>query len=184
MLFLYLSMLETEEERDKLTEIYNQYVKLMLKRANQYTANCDDADDIVHDVFLDIIKHKDALFDLPCRNLRRYIVIMVRNRCIDWLRKTGRLDLEQIDDFVDILESDEPDASDIIISQERLEQMTAALDEIDEASRTILEMKYIMGLSYKEIAERLDISVKCVDTRLVRAKQRIKIKLEGDGANG
>lgn len=55
MLLLYLSLLETEEDRLKITKIYENYLDWMLKMAYHYLKNEADAEDAVNDVFLSII---------------------------------------------------------------------------------------------------------------------------------
>jgi RNA polymerase sigma-70 factor (ECF subfamily) len=42
-------------------------------------------------------------------------------------------------------------------------------------------MKYIQGLSYKEIGEELEMTPKHVDTRIMRAKQKVRKLMEQEG---
>lgn len=54
------------------------------------------------------------------------------------------------------------------------------MGSIDEISRQVLIMKYIQSMSYKEIGEELGMTAKHVDTRIMRAKEKIR-KLIGKG---
>ena len=179
MLLIYLTTLETEEECQTMTEIYNKYKGLMFKKALKYTSNREQAEDIIHDVFINIIKNKEKIFNLTCMDLQRYIVIMVRNRCIDLLISgTQRID-GNIDDYENTIENNSSDACELIINEENYLSLRKALNEIDEVSKNILEMKYVLGYSYNEIAVKFGMTPKYVDIRLQRAKKRLRKALEG-----
>ena len=61
--------------------------------------------------------------------------------------------------------------------KERLRLVTAALDELDEATRTVMVMRYYDDRSSKEIGELLVLSPAAVDMRLSRARQQLRQKL-------
>jgi RNA polymerase sigma factor (sigma-70 family) len=48
------------------------------------------------------------------------------------------------------------------------------MSQIDAASREIILMKYVQRLSYKEIGEILGITPKHVETKLSRAKEKVR----------
>ncbi|WP_343671292.1 RNA polymerase sigma-70 factor [Chitinophaga sp.] len=62
-----------------------------------------------------------------------------------------------------------------------LKELSAAIDaaiaELPEQMRTIFELRKFEGLKYAEIANRLNISVKTVDTQISRAMSKLKEKL-------
>lgn len=59
------------------------------------------------------------------------------------------------------------------------EAFNAALDQLDAASRTIVVLREIEGLSYQAIAEALDLPLPTVKTRLFRARRVLATELEG-----
>jgi DNA-directed RNA polymerase specialized sigma24 family protein len=62
MILFLTSLVEQQEEKDRITFIYNKYLKLYTKIANEMLNNSQDVDDIVYDVFLKIIENKDEVF--------------------------------------------------------------------------------------------------------------------------
>ncbi len=84
MLAFYISMLETEQERDKMTEIYEEHRHALLKYALKITRhNQAMAEDAVHNAFISIIKDKEKYFHLDSRDFRFSSVIIVKNKCIE-----------------------------------------------------------------------------------------------------
>ena len=52
-----------------------------------------------------------------------------------------------------------------------------SVDEMDEPDRSIFILKYFYFLKNREIAEKLNISLKQVENRLARNKEKLKAKL-------
>lgn len=69
-------------------------------------------------------------------------------------------------------ESFTPEA--IVLASERAEAVSEAVAALPDGSREIVELHYGEGLTYKEIADRLDITVTSIEGRLYRARQRLK----------
>ena len=81
-------MLETGHERNKMTELYEEHRYALLMYALKVTNNNQAmAEDAVHNAFLSIIKEKEKYLYLDSRDFRALSVIIVRNKCIDLLRK-------------------------------------------------------------------------------------------------
>lgn len=182
MLFVLLSALETEAERSKMSEIYENHKSEMLRYAMSITKNKEAAEDAVHNAFLAVIKHKEKLFSLSRRDLRIQIVIITKNKCIDLLRKQGRLAEDPIDDVEYTLESTDMPIEERIIFTEQYETLRKHIAALDETSRLALEMKYLLGMTYKEIGEELGMTAKHVDTKIMRAKAKVR-KLISEGGN-
>ena len=68
---------------------------------------------------------------------------------------------------------------DAVLSQERVEQVQSALDNLGDEHRTILVLREIEGCAYEEIAEILDLPVGTVRSRIFRARVQLKQRLSG-----
>jgi RNA polymerase sigma-70 factor (ECF subfamily) len=60
----------------------------------------------------------------------------------------------------------------------------SAIKELPPRLASVIQLQYFDKLSYKEIAEKLGISVKAVESLLVRAKKRLRKKLMKDRMEG
>ena len=181
MLGMLLATLDTEEEKIKLTDIYEKYKPVILRYALSVTKNKEMAEDAVQNAFLTIIKQKEKYFSLSCRDLRILIVIITKSRCIDLLRQRNMLADVQIDEMADILPSDDTPVEERLLLHEEYEAIRKHLSALDETSRLVLEMKYLLNMSYKEIGEQLGVTPKHVDTRLMRAKEKVRKLVEKGG---
>lgn len=167
-------MLETEQERNKMTEIYEEHRHALLLYALKITRNQAMAEDAVHNAFISIIKEKEKYINLDCRDFRLSAVIIVRNKCIDLLRKEKPYVNINMDNLEIFLESkDKPVEEQVAISFDYA-AIRKHMERIDEISRQVLIMKYVLGMSYKEIGERLNMTPKHVDTRILRAKEKVR----------
>lgn len=63
---------------------------------------------------------------------------------------------------------------DFILDLERKEEILEILNSISDINKNLLFFKYDMGLSYKDIAELLDINENTVKTYLFRAREQFK----------
>ena len=73
--------------------------------------------------------------------------------------------------------SDYLQSHDHLESEETMARINKALDELPEKSREIFMMSRFDNLKYREIAEKLNISVKTVETQMSRALKTLREKL-------
>ncbi len=161
-----------------MSEIYEQHRHFLLAYALKIVQNQATAEDAVHNTFISIIEHKEKYFALGSMDFRRSAVIVVRNKCIDLLRKQKPYVDTPIEDLEIYLESDDMSVEQETLTILEYDLMRKHLNSIDEISRQVLLLKYIEGLSYKEIGEQLGMTPKHVDTRLMRAKEKVRKFIE------
>lgn len=156
---------------DSLFErIVYEYLPTLRKLAVRLAANQADADDLVADTLERALAHFGRL--APGSNVRAWLVTILRNRFWDGLRSQARhgipveVDPNALPEVVlDDEEDDWPEVS--------VDDLDAALDQIDEGQRAVFELFHLENLSYAEIAERLGIPTNTVGSRLVRARNRL-----------
>ncbi len=150
-------------EKDKLTSSFLALRDKLHRSALGFLKNDEDARDALQDTFLNLWKGGGAETETEARNK---LFAVLRNICIDRLRKPRTLPLDESD--VDRLEVN-PDSYEDIDRYESL--LTAGLTGIQ---RQIYSYVTYKGMEYEDIAEALDMSVEAVRMNLSRARKRIR----------
>lgn len=168
-----LSLLQGSDE-GAFTELYDRYWKKLLIRANLLLRSQEDAEEIVHDIFVRLWQKRETL---QIKNtFHTYIAAMLQYGCFEALanRKRHRVDtpMESV-----------PDAADTSSTQEWLDfaylrqELEQAVQQLPDKCQLIFRLSREQGMSDKEIAEKLDISVNTVRTQMHRALQKLKTPL-------
>jgi RNA polymerase sigma factor, sigma-70 family len=103
---------------------------------------------------------------------------IVRNHSINLL---GKKRIEEVPLYDDSLFIEGIDLDELIISGDREAVLIELIRALDPTMREIIEYKYILDYSNKEIAVELNISQSAVSSRLDRAKKVLRSKLEEAG---
>lgn len=128
--------------------------------ANRYLSDPELSKDAVHDVFIILWESSVQLDKLY--NEKGYLYILVRNHCLDILRKQSvRHKYSQSQEWTEKESDDFLEME--ILREETYRLLEKAVDRLPERSREILRMK-LAGLKNQEIADRLHLSVNTVNT--------------------
>jgi len=146
-----------------------------------------EAEDMAQEVFM--TAHK-ALKDFRGDSLfSTWIYRVAVNHCKNRIKFLGRrkyyqnLSMDQPQELGDgevtiEMEDDSPDPEDMMESQQVQDLVQAAIETLDPDHRTVIVLRDIQELSYEEIAEIVGIRVGTVKSRIHRARNDLKVKLE------
>lgn len=154
--------------------IFTNNINLLALGLPLISNNYAMAEDAVHNAFVSVIKHKEKYLQLSFKDFRSSIIIIVKNKCLDLLKAEKNFTDFSIDEIEYQLESDDSPIDIQIITQLEFENLRMNMMKLDDISKQILEMKYIIGMSYKQIGEALNITPKHVDTKIMRAKVKMR----------
>lgn len=167
-------------EKKKIGGIYKKYESFFLRCAVGILKNQTMAEDAIHNAFISLMEHKNVLNSLSEEELLKWCVVILKNKCIDQLRKQKHLSAVSIDDIAFTVSADEIDMESKLIRDETRDSLNKYLESLDMISRQILDMKYVLGMSYGEIAQELGVTTKYVDNKLMSAKSKIRIFFESE----
>lgn len=171
MLAFFLAVLESEADRQKFTEIYEQYHGLIEKTAMRILKNRQDAEDAVQNTFVQVIRHFEKVFEIDCKDLPFWIISIVKNEALMILRKKKRV--VQLEDWDSISVKAE--------SVSEYSELVQLFSKLPETYRAALEMHFLLEYSGKEIAQKLDISESAVNTRISRGRALLREIIEKEG---
>lgn len=171
MLVYYLQMLDTPEEKIRFDQIYTKYRSQMFRTADRILHNTQDAEDAVHNAFLQILKHFKTLQNAPAGDLAPQIAVITKNEAISLLRKRrGSVPLEDWDGFSEALEA-------VTGYQALVDSFT----RLPQTYRAVMEMKLLLGYSDGEIAAKLGLTKTAVNTRISRGRRLLRDIAEQEG---
>lgn len=177
MLTFYISMLETEEQQDKFSYIYQTYAGFMYHVAKEVVKEHYLAEDVVHETFLQLIRIIDEVHidDEPA--LRAFLRRVTHNKAVDFVRKLDKIRPTSDDELerYDIKHKQDPET--IAIDALSFEELIAMVSQMDDRYRAPPELK-LQGYQVKEIATILNITQENVKVRIFRARRMILEKLE------
>lgn len=180
MLIYYLALLDTEEEKSKFRQIYEKHRQLIYHTSYSILKDSYASEDITHDVLMKLTRDIKKISEIDCPKTRRYLVIISRNLSLNHLQKYKR---EQYHDF---FAEDEPysfvdtatDVEETIERKSDVELLKEWILTLPEQSIHVLSLRYDQGLSPRQIADRLEISLHNVYKIIQRAKQNLTERME------
>jgi len=127
--------------------------------AIQILGNSDDAADAVHDAFVAVFERPEG-FDRSWGALKPWFLRVVRNRCIDLLRKRPQVAELSNSGYVSSVPIDPGPVPDQYLEiQERDQQLASALAKLSVDQRQIVVLLDYLDLPYAEIADVLVIAL-------------------------
>ena len=127
-----------------------------------------DARDAVQDLFIKLWNCRDTLDNV--HNPMGYSVRLMKNLCIDRLRKDSRLPRADLSEEVAAADTaDGPQAA-----REQTERLMRAVRKLPEKQRKVLELKMLRGLSNEQISQETGMSNLAVRVMISRARAKIK----------
>jgi len=134
-------------------------------------SNDATAEDLLQDVFLNIHQHVDMLRDV--KKLESWIYQVTRNAIIDYYRSTRATTTLEAPEALQL--SEELPDEDVIT--ELFPSVRAMVMSLPEQDRQALILTEYRGLTQKELAERLGLSLSGAKSRVQRARMKLKQQL-------
>jgi RNA polymerase sigma-70 factor, ECF subfamily len=158
------------------------HMSLLHNYAYKMTGNELDADDLVQDTYLRAYRffHK---FEKGT-NCKAWLFRIMKNLFINNYRKNqkqpNKVDYDEIENFFETIKSDKLDSNDL---QEKVfanlldDELTRALNSMQDDFKTVVILCDIEGLSYEEIADFVQCPIGTVRSRLHRGRKMLQQKL-------
>ncbi|MBK7134170.1 MAG: RNA polymerase sigma-70 factor [Bacteroidales bacterium] len=151
----------------------SSYVSLV-RYAKTLIKDHDTAEEIVQDLFFRLWQDREKL-NIES-SLNGYLFRSVHNKCLHFIehkkvvdRHAGEMLLSQ--------HEDQESPSDILLYKELQAKIAAILERLPERCGQIFYMSRFEGLKYAEIAEKLSVSIKTVESNMGRALKEFRREL-------
>jgi RNA polymerase sigma-70 factor (ECF subfamily) len=153
-----------------LGRLYDRHASLMLAVAHRILRNQREAEDILHDVFLEAWRRSGS-YDPSRSGVRSWLLLLTRSRALDRVKAAGFARSRPLGDDFD-LAADSPEIEGVDSKAVR-----AALADLPPDQRSVLMLGYFGGLSCSEIADELGIPIGTVKSRVKAALEKLRAAL-------
>lgn len=166
-----------KKDKEAVSTLVFRYSKLIFIKAGIYTATNADSDDLRQEGLMGLLR-AIASFDIH-RGVKfsTFAEVCIVNQMKTFLAKSRKnpIPCESLDDISADSISEEETPESIYINKEFFSELWYVMDNVlSETERKVFSL-YIHGMSYREIADKLDISEKTVDNAIQRARRKIRV---------
>ncbi len=157
-------------DMDAFEALYRAYWQRLYAFAFRYVQSKEDAEEVAQDVFFRIWRGRAHW--VPAGAVRNYLYLAIRNAARDRLERAAvarRWRVGQVQTASEI--QSDLEAADLVAAVER------ALTELPPKRSEVCKLRLIDGLSYAQIAHRLGISEKTVETQLARGLKSLRDRI-------
>ncbi len=155
---------------EALQVLHDRYYYPMWLWTSKYTRDKTLSEELVSDCFIKLWERRQYI--VIEKSLKSYLYLMLRNQIVSLSRQSKNILFVGLDKLPDM-----PDESEVF-RHEYYASLYKAIQRMPEQRRRILELAAFESLTYKEVAEKLNISVNTVKTQMGRAYQFLKEELD------
>lgn len=170
-MFIYLAMIEDPAERSLFEKVYLKYRNLMFYIANGILKNDQLAEDAVHNAFLKILKHMDAISDPDSTRTKNFLALVCERTAIDMyksLKRNKEISIDEIEESRSVFGTEMSLGNPVY----------DAIMNLPFLYREVMMYKFIQGYENDEISRILGITEGTVRQRISRGRQKLKKILE------
>jgi RNA polymerase sigma factor (sigma-70 family) len=165
-----------KDERESFERTVLPYLNSAYNLARWLTGNEHDAEDIVQEAFLRALRSFGTF--MIGRDARAWLLTIVRNCCRTWHRQNRSHEAAMewdVDSQPTMAAWSDPEA--VLIKNLNSELIRHAMQQLPFESREILILRELEELSYKEIAQIVEVPMGTVMSRLSRARKELYARL-------
>ena len=166
------SLLKTNPDQ-ALKWLYDQYYSYVCMVIFKMINDGNKAEDIAQEVFLEVWKRRETL-EINS-SLKGYIRKIAVNKTLNFIR-SNKMKFEE-DDGLAHIEDAQPQIQKTLEAEDLQKKINQAIELLPEKCRVVFAMSRFEELSYREISEKLQISVKTVENQVSKALKLLRQKV-------
>jgi len=171
-----LAALLTKGDSASYTEIFGRYHRLLLRHAFRLLHHEEEAYDVVQDVFLQLWQ-KHAVIEFRT-SLSAYLYTAVKNRIFKVIAHE-KVVSKYTESILKFIAQDHNAVEDTILEKELSRLIAAEIAALPPKMREVFLLNKEAQLSYKEIADRLNITSETAKQQVYKAMKILKPKIDG-----
>ena len=165
----------TDKDLNTLSILYDRYIELIFGLCLKYLKNEEDAKDAVINIYEELIakvhKHEITYF-------RSWLYQVAKNHCLMILRKNKHYTVEFNPDFMQ--SPSDLHQGEAVLKESQLTIMEDCIQKLTDHQKTAVELFYLRGKCYKEVAEITNSEVNMVKSQIQNGRRNLKICMENN----
>jgi RNA polymerase sigma-70 factor (ECF subfamily) len=163
-------------------KLFNDYYDRFVRFASGYVRERQVAEDFVSEAFTVYWENRKNLS--PDSNPPAYILSVVKNRCLNHLqhiqvRQRAEKEINEHTEWllsikINSLQACDPD---FIFSDEIEKIVASTLESLPQKTRQVFMLNRYQGLSYRDIASQMDLSIKAIEFHISKALSQLRFSL-------
>ena len=161
-----------------LGDLYNRYMELVYGVCLKYLKDPENAQDSVMAIFEELIvklqKHE-------VENFKSWLYTLAKNHCLMQLRSEKKMPTTKMAD--EFMQSEETEhLNDVLSREENFKQLEYCMEQLAEKQRMVIELFYLQGKCYNEIAAETGMEWNTVRSYIQNGRRNLKICMENQKA--
>ena len=159
-------------------ELFKQTFPRLLGYCRLFIQDRSQSNDLVQECFVKLWEKRSAI--KPSQSVESLLFVMLRNRCLNYLRDkkmqmTGQnIGFIEENELQHLFELDFTGKEEKSLEEKLIEAIQQSIEKLPEKRKLVFTKTKIEGKKNKEVADELGISVKAVEKHLHQAKEQIR----------
>lgn len=168
---------DSKEKQKFISSLYYEYERMMFATVKRYIDDRIEQEDVVQESLKKLIEKQERLSKLARAAQAEYVAVTVRNTAISFLREKSKgknkilsldaLGEEVLNRYMTSVEED------VLIQQKMVRRLKEGLEHLPPQDRALLEGKYILEQSDKELAVNFKCKPESIRMKLTRARRKL-----------
>lgn len=175
--------MERYSDIQAFNQLFNEYYSRFVRFAEGYVRDRSVAEDFASEAFTSYWENRERLSTET--NPPAYILTIIKNKCLNHLQhqQIRQRVAEELRDHsawllqtkISTLEACDPD---FLFSEEIQRIIDTALNKLPVKTRQIFILNRFQGFSYKEVAEKMNLSLKTIEFHMSKALSQLRLSLK------
>lgn len=161
-------------EHEAVKQVFYDYYPMLCEAAYRIIQDRDTAEDLAQNVFIKCWRKRNQI--TIKKSLASYLRRMAINEALYYLRRKSHR--EQLQKLHLPAPGIEPTPHDHMVREEVAERIDDVVEDLPPRCKTIFLLNREDGLSYREIAERLQIKTKTVENQIAKALRILRHQIQ------
>lgn len=183
----YKSMTDAElcrladSDEEAYAELVSRYVGMVRRLVHVYSYNISDIDDLVSEGIIGLmnaIKSYDSSRTVKGRSasFSTYAYTCIHNRIVSAIKKSSSI-INREENILDAKLSENTSPESIVMDREDISRALSWVEKgLSGTEKSVFEC-YMQGMSYRDTADKLGLSVKSVDNAMLRVRRKLRSNL-------